>query len=50
MTKASAINYLKFLHDLETEYSKDLFTSDLQKLVEKIRLDFIEAYNDKKGI
>lgn len=46
MTKESAIKYLKLLHELEQKYSSDLFTVDLQQLVQKIRLEFIDAYRN----
>ncbi len=49
MTKASAIKYLKLLHELEKKYSNDLFTTDLRKLTANVRKEFIRAYNNKKG-
>jgi len=49
MTKESAISYLKLLHNLEKKYSNNLFTTDLKELSEKLRFEFIEAYN-KKGV
>jgi hypothetical protein len=45
MTKKSAINYLKLLHKLEKDFSQDLFSMDLKRLVEKLRNEFIKAYN-----
>ena len=45
MTKENAINYLKLLHKLEKKFSKNLFNEDLKKLAEKLRKDFIKAYN-----
>ena len=48
MKKQRAIRYLKLLHDLEKQYGQNLFTTDLQKLAQRLRLEFIEAYNDKK--
>lgn len=45
MTKESAINYLKLLHKLEKDFSKDLFSADLKKLAARLRKDFIKAYN-----
>ena len=45
MTKKSAINYLKLLHKLEKDFSKDLFKTDLKVLAEKLRNEFIEVYN-----
>ncbi len=50
MTKQSAINYLKFLHKLEQDFSLDLFGADKQKLVEQIRVKFLENYQNKKGV
>ena len=50
MTKQSAINYLKFLHSLEQEYSKSLFGEDMRLLVQDIRFKFIKNYQDKKGV
>ena len=50
MTKANAIEYLKFLHKLEQDFSLDLFGADRQKLVEQIRVKFIKTYQDKKGV
>ena len=50
MKKQRAIRYLKLLHTLEQKYGQNLFTTDLQKLAQRLRLEFIEAYNDKKGI
>ena len=50
MKKQRAIRYLKLLHNLEKQYGQNLFTTDLQKLAQRLRLEFIEAYNDKKGI
>ena len=49
MTKESAIEYLKLLHKLEKDFSQDLFSTDLKVLAEKLRFEFIEAYN-KKGV
>ncbi len=49
MTKENAIGYLKLLHKLEEKYTQNLFTTDLKKLTEKLRFEFIEAYN-KKGV
>jgi len=45
MTKESAINYLKLLHKLEKDFSQDLFSTDLKVLTEKLRNEFIKAYN-----
>ena len=47
MTKKSAIRYLKLLHTLEKKYSDDLFTTDLKKLTEKLRFEFIKNYQNK---
>jgi len=45
MTKQSAIAYLKLLHKLEKDFSQDLFGTDLKLLTEKLRKEFIKAYN-----
>ena len=45
MTKQSAISYLKLLHKLEKKYTQNLFTTDLKVLAEKLRNEFIKAYN-----
>jgi hypothetical protein len=45
MKKESAVKYLKLLHKLEKKYSQDLFATDLKKLSEKLRFEFIKAYN-----
>ena len=50
MTKESAINYLKFLHTLEQEYSKSLFGQEIREIVQDIRFKFIKNYQDKKGV
>ena len=50
MTKESGINFLRYLHQLEKDLSLDLFGADSQKLVEQIRLKFLENYQDKKGV
>ena len=50
MTKKSAIEYLKYLHELEESLKKDLFGLDKSELVEKIRLKFLKNYQDKKGV
>jgi len=47
MTKESAINYLKLLHSLEDKFSQDLFSTDLKGLAQKLRMEFIKAYNNK---
>jgi hypothetical protein len=47
MTKENAIRYLKLLHDLEQKYSNDLFTTDLKKLAEYLRYEFLENYQGK---
>lgn len=50
MTKQRAIDFLKYLHELEENLKKDLFGLDKSELVEKIRLKFLENYQDKKGV
>ncbi len=45
MSRERAIKYLKLLHKLEKQYSQNLFTTDLKKLSEKLRFEFIKAYN-----
>jgi len=47
MSRERAIRYLKYLHSLESEYRKNLFSLELACLVEKIRFEFIESY--KRG-
>jgi len=47
MTKESAINYLRFLHELEQSYSSNLLTMDLRQIVEDIRLEFLRSYLKK---
>lgn len=47
MSKESAIKYLKLLHDLEKKYSQDIFGNDLKELAERLRTEFIKAYNNK---
>ena len=47
MTKQSAIRYLKLLHDLEQKYNDNLFTTDLKKLAEHLRFEFIKNYQNK---
>ena len=47
MTKQSAINYLRYLHE---SLKKDLFGADKCELVEQIRVKFLENYQDKKGV
>jgi len=44
MTKENAIKYIKLLHNLEKQYSQDLFSTDLKALAEKLRKEFIKAY------
>jgi hypothetical protein len=50
MTRQSAIKYLKLLHKLEKKYTQNLFTTDLKKLIQKLRAEFIEHYQNKKGV
>jgi hypothetical protein len=45
MTKESANKYLKLIHKLEKDFSQDLFKTDLKVLAEKLRNEFIKAYN-----
>lgn len=49
MTKQSAIKYLKFLHTLEQEYSKNLFGQEMKVVVQDIRFEFIKNYQAKRG-
>ncbi|MEA1983081.1 MAG: hypothetical protein U9N39_06015 [Campylobacterota bacterium] len=44
MTKERAIEYLKYLHSLETQYRKNLFSLELACVVEQIRFEFLESY------
>lgn len=44
MKYENAIEFLKRLHELEKEFSDDLFASDKKELVEQIRADFIKHY------
>jgi len=48
MTKQSGIDFLKFLHKLEQDFSLNLFETDKQKLVEQIRVKFLENYQIKE--
>ena len=50
MTKQSAIEYLRYLHELEQDLKKDLFGADKCELVEQIRVKFLKNYQDKKGV
>ena len=50
MTKESALEYLKYLHQLEQDLKKDLFGADKYELVERIRVEFIKNYQDKKRV
>ncbi len=50
MTEQKAKEYLKLLHDLEKKYSNDLFTTDLKELTEKLRFQFLNAYQGKELI
>ena len=47
MTKENAIDYLKYLHELEAKYRSNLVTLEIASLLEKVRLDFVAAY--RKG-
>jgi len=40
----NAIAYLKYLHEVEDNYRKDIITFDIAIVVEQIRLEFIKAY------
>jgi len=50
MTKENAIEYLRYLHELEKRYRLDLFGADMRLQIEEIRLKFIKSYNDEKGV
>ena len=50
MTKQNAIEYLRYLHELEESLKKDLFGADKCELVEQIRVKFLDSYQDKKGV
>ena len=44
MSEDSAIEYLKYLHELEQEQRSSLTTLELAIIVERIRLEFIELF------
>ena len=45
MTKKSAVNFLKYLHEIEDENKENLFLQELRELAEEVRKEFIKAYN-----
>lgn len=44
MDKKKAIEFLKYLHNLETQFKNDLFAQEQLKTVEEIRMKFLENY------
>ena len=44
VTKSKAIEYLKYLHELEAKYRSNLVTLEIASLVEQVRLEFVAAY------
>jgi len=44
VTKNKAIEYLKYLHELEAKYRSNLVTLEIASLVEQVRLEFVAAY------
>jgi len=47
MNRAKAIEYLKYLHELESKYRSNLITLELASLVEQVRLKFIAVYQEE---
>ena len=45
--RANAIAYLKYLHEMESSYRKDITTFDIAIVVEQIRVEFVRAYRRK---
>ena len=43
----NAIAYLKYLHEVESSYRKDITTFDIALVVEQIRVAFIKAYRTR---
>jgi len=44
MSRTKAIEYLKYLHGLESKYKCDLMTLEFVSLVEQVRLRFVAEY------
>jgi len=47
MSRAKAIEYLKYLHKLEDKYRSNILTVELASLVEQVRLRFVAAYREQ---
>ena len=47
MSRTKAIEYLKYLHELEHKYKSSLMTLELASLVEQVRLRFVAAYKEQ---
>ena len=43
----NAAAYLKYLHEIESSYRRDITTLEIAIVVEKIRLEFIRAYRER---
>jgi len=47
MKKDKAIEYLKYLHQMEQKYRKNIFTLEVASLIEKVRFKFIASYREE---
>ncbi len=47
MSRTKALEYLKYLHELESKYKSDLMTLEFVSLVEQVRLIFVAAYKEQ---
>jgi len=44
MKEENAVNFLKYLHKLEAEFSSNLLTLEQKELVEAVRATFLKHY------
>ncbi len=47
MTKDKAIQYLKYLHEVEQNHRANILTQDIAEAIEKVRLEFVAAYRER---
>lgn len=48
MKKENAINFLKFIHTLEQEFSTNVLTQNEKELVALVRSTFLKEYRGKR--
>ena len=47
MSRTKALEYLKYLHELEHKYKSSLMTLEFVSLVEEVRLEFVASYKEQ---